>query len=567
MRNKKQLAVIFFICLFLFISLSACRKNNDKSVVAQYDKGQYLNIVLENEPKSLDQSKATDTYSSQVLLEVNEALTRVEQDEKGKYVIKPAGAERWDVSVDGLKWTFYLRDNNWSDGKSVTAKDYEYSIKRTLDPKTDSRSAFLLYPIKGAVEYSSIEKNKNERIKSDIVGVKAVDDKTLEITLEKPCAYFLNLTNLNIMQPQRKDIVEKYGDKYGLEVDTMLFCGPFKIKQWAHNSKIELVKNEGYWDAKSVKLQKATMQIINSDINIANELQEGSIDLGKIIKPELRSKLDKTSKFDALKISKVSTNFEIYNQKDKLFSNPKIRKAFSLAIDREEITKTLWKDIYSPAYAFVPPSLQIGNEEFREKSNFDPIKKLKESNLNAKKLLIEGLKELGMDPDPSKITIRYLQPGIDGKQKEIAEFFKQMYNKNLGVNIKLEYVDWNEFENKMKKGDFQMATMTWSAEYNDPMGEFDLWMSNAGLIDTGWSNLRYDKLIKNASLFGSDKNEERFNYFKEAENILLLQETVISPTVYRNRQIYKGRYAKGIMYPLFGGEIEIKYAYTQGRTE
>jgi len=566
-KYKKNAVLAVILSLLLTTSLSSCRKNNDKSVMVQYDKGQYLNISLDNEPSTLDQSKSVDKYSSQVLAEVNEALTRVETDNGGKDVVKPAGAEKWDISSDGLKWTFHLRDNNWSDGVKVTAKDYEYSIKRTLDPKVASQYNFLLYPIKGARAYGDVEKNKNGKVKSDIVGVKALDDKTLEITLENSCAYFLKLTSLNIMQPQRKDIVDKYGDKYGSDSDKMVFNGPFKIKQWIHNNQIELAKNESYWDSASVKLQKVTMKIIKSDIDVASELQGGNLDVGKIIKPELKDKLDKTSKFDGVKVSKASTNYEIYNQKDKLFSNFKIRKAFSIALDREEISKNLWKSIYTPAYALVPPSLEIGTEDFRQKANFEPIKKLKQDNTNPKALLIEGLKELGMDQDPSKITIRYLQPNIDTNQKEIAEFFKQMYEKKLGVNIKLEYVDWDQFQTKITTGDYQFSAMTWSADYNDPASEFEIWMTGVNMINTGWSNSKYDNLVKNASLYGNDKNEERFKYFKDAESILLLEDVVISPTVYRNKQIYKLKYAKGLMYPVFGPEIELKYAYTQGRND
>lgn len=567
MKYKKNAVIAAILSLILIISLSSCRKNNEKSVMAQYDKGQYLNMSLDNEPGTLDQSKAVDVYSFQVLAEVNEALTRVETDQEGKNIVKPAGAERWDISSDGLKWTFHLRDNSWSDGIKVVAGDYEYSIKRTLDPKIASQDTFLLYPIKGAREYSDIEKNKNGKIKSDTVGVKALDDKTLEITLESPCAYFLSLTSANVMQPQRKDIVDKYGDKYALNPDEMVFCGPFKIKQWIHNNKIELAKNESYWDSKTVKLQKVTMKIIKSDIDVASELQAGNLDEGKIVSSELKDKLDKANKFDTVKVSKASTNYEIYNQKDKLFSNPKIRKAFSVALNRDEISKSLWKSIYTPAYAFVPPSLQIGNEDFRQKSNFEPIKKLKEDNTNPKALFIEGLKEVGIEQDPSKITISYLQPNMDTNQKEIAEFLKQMYVKELGVNIKLEYVDWDQFQKRIGNGEYQISTMTWSADYNDPMAEFPIWMTGANMIYTGWSNPQYDNLIKKASLLGSDKNEERFKCFKDAENILLLEDVVISPTVYRNKQIYKYKYTKGLMYPLFGPEVELKYAYTQGRNE
>lgn len=566
MNIKKLLPVTVILILTLTSLLAGC--NNEKkaeTVKTQIDKNQYLNLALDNEPKTLDQSKAKDPSSIQILTEINEGLTRIEKSSEGKEIIKPAGAESWQISEDKLKWTFHLRDNQWSDGKKVTAKDYAYGIKRTLDPSIQSPNAFLLYSIKGSKKYNDIKTNENKNISADTVAVKAINDKTLEIDLEYPCAYFINITSSIAMQPQRQDIVEKYKDRYGTEMDKMLFCGPFVIKQWVHNSKVELYKNDKYWDAKTVKLQKANFKIFKQNNTIIGELSNGSLDGAKITNGDFKSKINKESKFDLIKTPEPTTDFEFFNQKDKLFSNLNIRKAFSLAIDREEVSKTLWKGLYMPAYAFVPPSLQIGKEDFREKSNFEPIKKLKEDNDNPRKLLEQGLKELGMDTDPSKITIKYLQPGTDTNQKDIAEFFQKMYEKNLGINIKIEYADWDNFSKKVQGGDYQLGSMTWLADYNDPMAELYLWTTGSNMIHTNWSNNTYDSLISNALNLSENKNEERFNAFKEAENILLAQDVVISPTIYRTKEVYKYKYAKNIMFTLFGAPYEIKYAYTQGR--
>ncbi len=566
MNIKKLLSITIILMLTLSSLLMGC--NNEKKVEVvktEIDKNQYLNLALDGEPKTLDQSKAKDHSSIQILTEINEGLTRIEKSSEGKEIIKPAGAQSWQVSEDKLKWTFQLRDNQWSDGKKVTAKDYEYGIKRTLDPSIQSPNAFLLYAIKGSKKYNDIKTNENKNISSDVVAVKALGDKTLEIDLEYPCAYFINITSSIAMQPQRQDVVEKYKDRYGTEVDKIVFCGPFIIKQWIHNSKVELYKNDKYWDAKSVKLQKANFKIFKQDNTIIGELSNGSLDGAKITNGDFKIKTNKESKIDVIKAPQATTDFEFFNQKDKMFSNVNIRKAFSLAVDREEVSKTLWKGLYMPAYAFVPPSLQIGKEDFRGKSNFEPIKKLKEDNDNPRKLLEQGLKEMGMDTDPSKITIKYLQPGTDTKQKDIAEFFQKMYEKNLGINIKIEYADWDEFGKKLQGGDYQLGSMTWFADYNDPMAEFYLWTTGSNIIYTNWSNNTYDTLITNASNLSENKNEERFNAFKQAENILLAQDVVISPTVYRSKEVYKYKYAKNIMITMFGAPYEIKYAYTEGR--
>ncbi len=566
MNNKKLACIPIILILILNMIFIGCEKQKKhENVKSEIDKNQYLTLNLDGEPKILDQSKARDYSSLQILLEINEALTRIEKDSNDKEVVKPAGAKNWEVSQDKLKWTFHLRDNEWSDGKAVTAKDYEYGVKRTLDPKVQSPNAFLLYPIKDAKKYNDIKINENGSISSEVVGIKAVDDKTLEINLEYPCAYFVNITSFVAMQPQRKDIVEKYKDKYGTEMDKMVFSGPFAIKQWIHNNRVDLYKNEKYWDNKTVKLEKASFKILKENNTIMTELSNGSIDAAKVTNLKWQDKLNKTEKFEVIKRPELTTDFEFFNQKDKLFKNLNIRKAFSLAIDREDVSKTLWKGLYVPAYAFVPPSLQIGKDEFRQKSNFEPIKKLKEDNQNPRKLLELGLKELGMDTDPSKITVRYIQPGIDTKQKDIAEFFQKMYEKNLGLNIKIEYVDWDNFNKKIGLGDYQVGSMTWFADYNDPMSEFYLWTTDSSIISTNWSNNKFDRLIIEASNYGEDKNENRFNAFKQAENILLLQDVVISPTVYRSREIYKHKYAKNIIFTLLGAPYEIKYAYTQGR--
>ncbi|MDV3427586.1 MAG: peptide ABC transporter substrate-binding protein [Bacillota bacterium] len=558
MKSKKLTALMLVSALAVTTAFAGC---GNKPAASSVDKDQYLNVVLAQEPKSIDGSVSTDLYSSQILNETMEGLTRIEQDKDGKDVIKDAGAEKWDISADGLTWTFHLRDNKWSDGKAVTAGDYEYGIKRTLDPKLGAAYSFLLMPIKGAAEYNDPKSNASP----DVVGVKALDDKTLEIKLAGPCAYFLNITYFKVMYPQRKDMVEKAGDKYGSEANQLVYCGPFKIAEWVHGNKVELVKNDQYWDAKSVKLNKVTMKIITELNTRMQELSNGSLDSAAVTKPEWIQKLDATKKFDVIKGYDPSTSYDFYNEKVKLFSNVNVRKAFTLAVTREDIVKTLYDGLAAPAYGWCPPSLQIGGKDFRELVNNLPIKKLAEENPDPKALLIKGLKELGMDPDPSKITVKYLEAGTDSTSKDFAEYSQQMYQKALGIKVTVEYVEWAVFMQRTDKMDYEVAGMAWSGDYNDPMTEFDMWVSDANIVPTGWSNTKYDDLIKQAGSLGADKNDQRADLFKQAEEILLHDDAVIAPTVFRMRNTYRAKYVKGIMTPLFGSGSELKYAYTEGR--
>ncbi|MGL4731816.1 MAG: peptide ABC transporter substrate-binding protein [Clostridium sp.] len=568
MKSKKLLAALLTVSLTTSMVLVGCgsenaKKNNDETAKkegqageATLDKDQYLNLLLQAEPKTLDQSKSSDMYSSQVLTNVNEALTRLTVDENGKSKIVPGGAESWEQSKDGLKWTFKLRDMKWNDGKPVTIDDYIYGIQRTLDPKVASPYAFLLYPIKNAEAYVG------EKAKIEDLGVKKIDDKTLEFTLENPCSYFLDLTYFKVMQPQRKDIIEKHGDRYGTDANTMVFCGPFTVKEWIHNNKVEFEKNPEYWDAENVKLEKATMKIIKDESARMNEMYNGSLDMGGVSKPEWIKKFDESKNFEVYKTYDGSTTYTMFNFKDKYFKNAKIRKAYALAKDREGACSTLYKNLAEPATAWCPPGVQIGGEEFRKKAEFNIIEEIKKENSDPKALLIEGLKEEGLDPDPTKHTFKYLESGTSATNKEFAEFEQQNIKKTLGVNIEVDYVEWPVFQDKTKKLDFQIASQAWGGDYNDPNTFFDMWMSTAGIVPTGWSSEKYDELVKKAAQ--TVDQEERTKLFAEAERLLLLDDAVISPGVWRFKNTYVRNYVKGYKSPMFG-TIDLKETYISGR--
>ncbi|MFD3156103.1 peptide ABC transporter substrate-binding protein [Haloimpatiens sp. FM7330] len=567
MKSKKLLALVLGAALIASTAFVGCGekkptddksgdKKDNKKVEAKIDKDQYLSMVM-TEPKSLDPSRSTDLYSSYVFTEILEGLTRVEVDKDGKEEIKPAGAEKWEHNDDSTVWTFHLRDYKWQDGKPVTAQQFEYGIKRTLNPKTGSIYAFLLAPIKNATAASEGKANL------DTVGAKALDDKTLEITLEGPCPYFLQLTYFKVMQPQRKDMVEKYGDKYGADAEHLIACGPFKITQWTHNNKIVLEKNDTYWDKDSVKLEKLNMKVIKDESAKYNSLYKGDLDFMGVSKKEWIEKYNQTGKFDVMKGYEPSTSYLFFNEKNKMFSNANVRKAFSIAVTREDYANVITHGRHAPAYAWCPPTIQIGDKDFRETVNQDPVKKIAEENPDPKELFKKGLKELGMDPDPSKVTITLLESGTDQYHRTRAEYYQQMFQKQLGIKMKAEYVEWPVFQKRTDEMNYEIAGVTWTGDYNDPNTFFDMFMTGSGMVPTGWSNKKYDELIKKA--MKSMDEEERTKLYKEAENILLYEESVIAPLVYAKKNTYKYKYVKNLMLPLFGSGVEFKYAYTEGR--
>jgi len=233
---KKKIISALLAAVMVF-SLTACGGGSDKKSAD----GTYYNTYLDTDPTTMDPVKGNDTYSMGILRNIMEPLTRMEED-GDKQERKGAGAESWESNDDGTVWTFHLRDNKWSDGEPVTADDYVYGMKQTLDPEAGSPNAFYITCIKNGEAIYNGEKDVSE------LGVKAVDDKTLEITLEYSVPYFLSLTDTRAMYPVREDLVEKYGESYGANVESMVGCGPFKMTSWKRNSKIELEKNENYWD-------------------------------------------------------------------------------------------------------------------------------------------------------------------------------------------------------------------------------------------------------------------------------------------------------------------------------
>lgn len=526
--------VLLFLCMMMFF---ACGEKEKETSAGSSEKDkQELTVFLRSEPKNLDLSRSTDSYSSEIFALTNEGLVAGAMNGKGEEIVVPSGAESWTTSPDGLTWTFKLRpDAVWADGKKVTAEEYVYGILRTLDPKVGSSYAFLLYPIKNSEKYNSGKGTPEE------VGVKALDESTVEIQLEHPTPYFIQLAYFKVMYPQRKDMVEKYGDAYGSEGAHIMSNGPYLMKEWVHNNKVVVVKNPKYWDAKNHKLDQINMLIVMDENSRMNLLSNGQVDIGVANKPEWVKQFTDSGKFYNQKRYELATNYAYFNQNSKYFKNVKIRQAFSLALDRESINKVMFEGYNDPAYGFVSKGIQIGDKEYRSLVP-GQLKGLMEKYPDPKVLLSEGLQELGMDPDPSKMTITYLSSGTDSWARKYAEFIQQMLKTKLGIEVNAEFVEWPVFQKRTDELDYEMAAMAWSGDYNDPNTFLDLWISSSKMVPTGWANAKYDELIKKAG--ETDDQSKRLEYFKEAEDILVAQETVVAPVLYRVKNSYIRNYVK-----------------------
>lgn len=554
-KGRKALFIVLALVLALGTVLAGCGSKKTEEKPSQNNAGstdtkpaaeaQELHLIIGDEPPGLDSSKSTDSISFLLLNNAEEGLMRIGEGNKPV----PGIAESFEASEDGTKYTFHLRDAKWNDGTPVTAGDFEYAWKRALDPKTASEYAYIMYSVKGAEDY-----NTGKNTDPNSVGVKALDDKTLEVTLGSPAPYFVGLTAFATFYPLKKDFVEKQGEKYAAEAANLMFNGPFTISEWTHDQKVTLKKNPNYWDAANVKLDTITFDVVKDNSTAVNLYESGDIDSTGLA----RENVD---------LYKADPNFHTQNQltlfylnfntKDKAFSNANIRKAFSLSMDRTAYVNAILNNGSTPATGLVPPGILGLKDEFRtENGNL-----LQDNQTDqAKALLAQGLKELNLDKLPA---IHFLSDDSDTAKKG-AELLKETWRKNLGVDVVLDFVPFKERLKRTDEGKFQMAFSGWGADYNDPMTFMDLFVTGGGFNDTGWSNKDYDAAIQ----FGKTTAdvEARMKKLEDAEKILM-NDMPIAPVYFRGSAFVRKEYVKGIVEHPFGADADYKWAYIEGKNK
>lgn len=534
---KKILAVIlvFTMCL----SIVAC-SNTDKPVDSgnkdsnenvnsnenikpgEADKEQYLNTYLASDPTSLDVSLRSDSYSSTIITNVMEGLVRLE-DKDGEYFMAPGDAQTWESNEDGTVWTFHLGDNKWSDGEPVTAQQYVYSLQRSANPATGCPNGWFLSPV---LNYDAISKGEKD---SSELGVKAIDEKTLEITLAHTTPAFLEMCNSTIYYPQREDKVKEWGEKYGTEPEYTIYNGPFVLESWTHNSSLVLKKNPNYWNADSVKLDKVNLAIMSDTSTIINAYKSGDLDVVGVSTQEWLDEFnnDSNSKYEYYTTQGLTFNF--YNTQDELFKNENIRKAFSLAIDLDDINEMCFGGLRVPTYGWVVPTISVGETNFRQAAG-DVLKEQKtelESNgQTPKDLLIKGMQELGLGDDPSTLNVTLSLAGTDDWFRTFGEYLQQVYLTDLGVNLKINFAEWGIFYENVQNGNYQMAYMSWGAYYNDPYDVLSIFKSEWDQVETGWANKEFDELVDKGAIEMDEK--VRIQHYIDAEKILL-DEAVVCP--------------------------------------
>lgn len=520
MPRQKILALLLAMLLLLTLG-TGCRKSGSADLVLRY--------VLEAEPATLDPAKSTAIPEALVELQIFEGLTRL--DAKDQPV--PGAAEKWDISADGLKYVFYLRSNaKWSNGDPVTAHDFEFAWKRALSPELAAETAYMLFPVKNAQAYNE------KKTTADQVGVKALNDSTLEITLEKPTAYFLSLTAFHTFYPVHRQTVIANPDKWAINVATVIGNGPFKITKWTHIGKIEFVRNDQYWDTAAVRLEKMEWPISDSQTTRLSLVENNQADI--MVEPPVVEH-ERLTQAGLLKVSPyLGIYYYEFNTQKAPFDNPQVRKAFALALSREALVTYVVKGGKQPAYAWVPPGLAnpATGKDFRaEGGNYAA-----EDAALAQKLLTEAGYPGGNGLPP--ITLLF---NTGEMHKSIAEAVQEMWKKNLGVTVTLTNQEAKVFLESRMQGAFQIARASWIGDYADPMTFMDVFKDPGN--DARYMSPAYNRLVEQAQ--STNDQKIRMQAMHDAEK-LLFADAVIIPVYYTTQPFVAKPYVKGYFWSALG---------------
>ncbi|KWW22604.1 peptide-binding protein [Peribacillus simplex] len=497
-------------------------------------KAKVLNVNNSSEPGSLHPANAQGTHESWILEHTFEGLTK--KTEEGKIV--PGNAESWKISEDGLKWTFKLKEGlKWSNGDPLTAHDFEYAWKYALKPETAADYAYQLYYLKGGEAYNS-KKGKEED-----VGVKATDDLTLEVTLEKPTPYFLDLTSFYTFYPIDKKVQEE-NPKWALDAKTHVSNGPFKLTEWKHKESLKIEKNENYYDKDKIKLDAVNFALIEDENTAWQMYQSGELDLAYPLPVDIQGQMVNSDDKEFKMGKELAVYYYNFNTKVKPFNNAKVRKALSMAIERQKITDNVAQGGQKPAFGVVPPGIPDASGDFQENTG----DLFKEDVAEAKKLLKEGLAEEGMKKLPD---FSILYNTLDS-HKKIAEAVQGMWRDNLGVEVTLENAEFQVKLDREKAGDFEISRAGWVGDYVDPM-TFMLWETDGAYNDAGWSNKEYDKLLNEAK--STMEPKERMDALHKAEKVMIDEMPILPVYFYTKPYMVKsnvtGVYAPINAYPNF----------------
>ncbi len=510
-------------------------------------------------PETLDPALNSAVDGGNTIITVFETLLIINENNEAV----PGQAESWTTSEDGLTWTFTMRDGlKWSDGTDLNAKDFEYSFKRMADPDTAAPYAEtclgMIDGFEEAAGFPDADGNPTVEPNLDALNVKASDDgKTLTIVLAYPCSYFDKIIAFAAMSPVQKATVEANGDAWCTSPDTYVCNGPFMITEWTPSERIVLTKNPNYvggWDSSKIVSESITLLLLEDSSASFAAYNSGEAQLIKDVPTDEIPSLTKAEDGGDFYVDTIlGTYYVSLNLKRDAFKDAKVRRALSLAIDRDYVANTIMQGTYSTADSIVGPGIVDENGYFHDNGNAPYISADYEANLaEAKKLLADA----GYPNGEGYPTLEY-STNDAGYHVPLAEYLQQAWS-DLGITLTISKMEWSSFTAARRAGEYDVARNGWVMDYNDPSNMLDLFCPGNGNNDGKYSNPEFDAAIEASRV--ADVSEH-FAQLHKAEDILM-EDTGCLPIAYYNDYWLQSSSLKGTWHSPYGYWY-LQYGYTE----
>lgn len=494
--------------------------NSDDGADSGSDVDQKIIFAVNDEADSLDPGITSNSFASPVIMNAFEPLVTYDADNN----LVGGLAEDWEISEDGLEYTFNLREDlKWSDGSELTSADFMYSWFRVLDPETAGQYSDLLTDyIEGAADYFE------GTVDADEVGITAPDANTLTVKLITPTPFFLPMMNQYPFNAVKEDVVEGNADTWAKSADTYVSNGAFMVSDMSFGKSTTLVKNPNYWNADSVTLEEITLRVIPDQSTALTAFESGQIDGISAVPSDDLPRLKAESE-DLYVIPQFGTTNYLMNLEKAPFDDPKVRRALTLAIDRNALIEKVLQSSDEPAAGIVAPGYVLDGVDFTEGNpnwGIEPDGNVEE----AQQLLAEA----GF-PDGEglpEITLAYY---TDDTVKKTVEALQQMWKENLGIDMKITTNEWKVYYDAIQAGDYDVAAMGWGGDYLHPMTFLAGYASDSVLNNSNYANPEYDKLLDEVN--SETDPEKAVELMHDAEAILIGEDNAVMNVYHRSRYV------------------------------
>lgn len=514
------------ITIFASFILFSCSNNNQNAI-------NELSLSVGPEPMTLDPAINSSIDASIYIVHVFEGLTIRGEDQRAR----PGAASSWEVSDDNMSYTFHIRTNAfWSDGVPVRAGDFVYAFRRVVDPKTSSYHASSLDVVKNAKAIIDGKISPNE------LGVYAIDDKTLRIDLDSPVTYLDEILTSTAFSPLREDIVSTNEDAWTL--NNYIGNGAYKLGEWRHDDRIILERNTNYWDNENVLADRLVFSLISDDNTAIAGIYSEGILFYKDTPPNERDNVVEAG--FAKNIPDVSLYAYLFNNTKAPYNDKRVRRALSLAIDREYIVENVMRGGEPPANGVVPFGIMEGTTEFRKDARdyFSTKSEDYQKNVEEARRL---LSEAGF-PNGKGFPIVEFKSNPSQTHMLIAEAVQRMWKESLNIEMRINNEEWSVFQKSQKDRDYDVARVGWVCTYNNPMSMLKNFKSQNPGNYTGYNNQNFDNML-NLSL--SSRNEsERKNALLEAEE-MIIDDMAVAPIYYYTITVMQNPNLRGVLYDIF----------------